>query len=266
MTFSFISFSLFMSAETLVIGPSISKIEFHPSNTDIAVDTLRILPRGDRSLEIGEYAFWNSPTLSVVEFPEDCRLKLGEGAFRGCSGIEELSLPDETSLDGQYIFSGCRSLKRIKLPSRLETLPPQTFSYCAALEEIELPESLRRIGNNAFSECRSLRRVYIPNQVTELESYALSECISLKEARLPANGALLGELIFSGCRSLSRIIEPSLSVPAFDCESYIFEPDETGLYSKCEIIVPLKAVDLYRKAHGWKLFRRITPLPERSGR
>ena len=78
----------------------------------------------------------------------------------------------------------------------------------------------------------------MPDAVTELESYAFSECVSLRSARLPGRRDLPGELIFSGCRALERIEEPSAVPPAFDCDSRLFEENESWMYSECVLYVP----------------------------
>ena len=88
----------------------------------------------------------------------------------------------------------------------------------------------------------------------ELESYAFSECVSLESAVMPANRNMLGELIFSGCRNLSRLTVMSPVPPTFDCNSFIFEPDETELYKNCRLLVPEGKEAAYKSARGWCLF------------
>ncbi len=259
---SLVSLALSASARTLIVGPETDRIESrferkcHVGEEE-APDTLLILPRGELPLEIAEYAFWDSPTLKAIEFPDNCKVKICEGAFKECVNLTSVKLPDGCTLDGQYIFSGCTSLSEVRLPDDLRVIPPQSFSYCRSLREVRFPSGLRRVGNNAFSECRSLTEIWLPDSVTELESYAFSECTEIKTARLPANGAMLGELIFSGCRNLECLHEPSREVPVFDCNSYIFEPDEEAVYSKCQLIVPEGMIDAYRSAPGWSLFKQI---------
>ena len=97
----------------------------------------------------------------------------------------------------------------------------------------------------------------MPSSVTELESYAFSDCDRLLRLTLPANGSLLGELMLSGCGNVEEIYEPSRIVPKFDCESFIFEPDEGERYATVTLRVAPGMARLYRKAPGWCLFDHI---------
>ena len=186
--------------------------------------------------------------------------EIGEMAFADCFNLEHIEFAPGSRLKeiGRSAFAGCTALKEIVLPETIKKLNPHAFAYCFSLEKAILPNGLESIGNNAFSECRGLREAILPESVTLLESYAFSGCISIKRAVLPANSSLLGELIFSGCRNLEEIIELSPIPPEFDCKSFIFEPDEDKLYDRCKLIVAAGKEESFRKAQGWKLFRRIS--------
>lgn len=191
-----------------------------------------VLMVGAEVSELPEEAFRDRPEIAEVRFERGSKIKM---------------LPTG-------LFRGCVNLRRVVLPHSLERIGAHAFAYCTRLEEISLPESLKRIGNNAFSRCSSLTRVSVPDSVTELESYAFSDCISLVEAKLPGNDSLLGELIFSGCERLRLLVEPSAVPPTFDCNSYIFEPEETALYRQCRLEVPAGSAEKYRSAPGWEKF------------
>lgn len=189
-------------------------------------------------------------------------MELPEEAFRERDDIREVEFAPESPLAviPTGCFRGCSSLEKVRLPERLSTISAHAFAYCGKLKEIVFPEGVKRIGNNAFSRCESLGRVKLPDSVTELESYAFSDCFRLDSVRMPGNSSLLGELIFSGCEKLRVIEEPSAQPPAFDCSSFIFEPEEDALYRQCELKVRAESREAYRQAPGWHLFREITPL------
>lgn len=191
----------------------------------------------------------------IVIIPATVR-ELGEEEYRDRQDIEcvifEPGSPIKVLPTG--VFRDCHNLREVRLPDSLERIGSHAFAYCGALDSISFPRTLQRIGNNAFSRCGSLRKVRVPDSVTELESYAFSDCFALREAQLPDNPSLLGELIFSGCENLELLIEPSEIPPAFDCNSFIFEPDEITLYQNCRLRIPDKSADSYRDAPGWSLF------------
>lgn len=196
-------------------------------------DSVLLIPAG--TCEIGEYAFQYRHDFKSVEFADPCVLKeIGRGAF-----------------------SWCENLEKVELPASLLDLASQAFAYCARLESVKFSLRLTHIGANCFSFCTSLQSVSLPASIKELESYAFSECLSLRSAVLPANGHLLGELIFSGCRKLESITINSMTPPKFDCNSTIFEGTENFMYDRCTLRVPRKALERYKSAPGWRLFKKI---------
>lgn len=207
-------------------------------------------------LTIGEYAFYGCDSLIDVTLP--ARIKtLGEGCFYECGALKNAKLPDTLREIPKCGFYGCLSLATVNIPSSVRKIGTLAFAYCESLEAVTFPESLTGIGSNAFSRCLKIREVDIPKSVTQLESYAFSDCRSLQKAVLPANPSLLGELIFSGCEELKEIIEPSVVPPEFECNSFIFEPDDNAKYVNCRLIVPAVSERAYRKAHGWNLFQEL---------
>ena len=213
--------------------------------------------------EIGEYAFLGCSNLREVNLPRTVRT-LGEGCFRECTGLRKAFLPAGVTALPRYIFSWCDNLAEVRMPSGLRDIAAHAFAYCGSLTGIVIPSTVTHIGSNAFSFCGSLREVSVPDAVTELESYAFSECISLRSARLPGRRDLLGELIFSGCRALERIDEPSTVPPEFDCDSHLFEDNESWMYSKCVLYVPGGSVRAYREARGWSCFESIEAISSGS--
>ncbi len=205
---------------------------------------------------IGDYAFIGCENLKKIELPESLR-SFGEGSFRECSSLEEVVIPASVKRLPKFLFYWCVNLKRVSFPAGLTAIERGCFGFCRCLESISLPSNLKNIGMNVFSGCESLEEVAVPSSVTELESYAFSDCRNLKCITFPRNGAMLGELILSGCDRLETIYELSPVVPKFECNSFLFEPDETLKYNTVRLMVPVGRSDAYSKAHGWSLFEKI---------
>ena len=78
-------------------------------------------------------------------------------AFRNCSGIQGIVLPDRLQTIERNAFFGCTALRAVTLPSSLETVSYDAFENCAQLQylsfegsrteflslHIELPDTLR---------------------------------------------------------------------------------------------------------------------------
>ena len=208
--------------------------------------------KASRIKRIDEYAFIGCENLQQIQLPESLTT-LGEGCFRE-TGLRSLTLPKGVQVIPRAMCAWCEKLESAEWSDSLKDIGAQAFVYCVNLREVSFPPSLMHIGANAFSECKLLQEVVLPARMKELESYAFSECEQLRKATLPANDNLLGELIFSGCRNLKELVIESPHPPKFDCNSFIFEPDEIQLYHDCRLIIPSTSEGAYRHAQGWNLF------------
>lgn len=238
----------------LIIGSVVKEIEAYQYADNEKIKFVDA-SKASQLKEIGEYAFLGCGNMKGIILPEGL-LKIGEGAFREC-GLRNVVLPESLRTLPKYTFAGCWKLERVELPSRLEDIGSHSFIYCGSLESVDIPESVRHIGSNVFSRCASLTQVSLPKNMKELESYVFSDCVSLKKVRLPENSNMLGELIFSGCVSLSVIEELSPVPPVFDCDSYLFEPDDVEAYARCRLVVRQGCEKTYSYANGWSLFSNI---------
>ncbi len=178
-------------------------------------------------------------------------------AFLGCTAMKKVALPKGLKKIGFQAFSECEALETINFPASLEDIGSNSFTYCAHLDGLEFPDGLKHIGHNAFSFCTSLSEAILPDSVEEIESYAFSDCDSLRKVRLPANDRLLGELMMNCCPNLMEIIAPSVAAPKFDCESFIFDPEDEDAYARCVLIVPENGQENYNVSKSWQMFNKI---------
>lgn len=223
----------------------------------LSVSGKKILITGD----IPERAFVDRHDIDTVEIAGECGIReIPDYAFLGCGGLKSVILPEGLVRIGFQAFSECVELESINFPSTLEDIGSNSFTYCDNLADLVFPEGLKHIGHNAFSFCGALEAVDLPDSVAEIESYAFSDCRNLREVRLPGNDRLLGELMFNCCDSLAEIYQPSWKVPAFDCSSYIFDPDDKDAYRRCVLIVPEGRAEEYRKSASWGKFIDIREL------
>lgn len=238
----------------LFVGAGADSIPSYAFAGYATLTEVRFAERPDlRPLHIGDYALMGCTALQSLELP-DFVVSLGEGCFRDCLSLRELRLPSRLTSTPRYMAAWCVNLRHVSLPASLKKIGAHSFAYCGALAGITLPDGLENIENNAFSRAESLTHIKIPDSVTALESYAFSDCFNLKECTLPANRSMLGELIFSGCEALEELVEPSPVPPPFDCDSFIFEPEDTQAYRRCRLTIEPSAIPLYREAPGWRLF------------
>ena len=74
--------------------------------------------------------------------------------FSGCSGLTEITLPEELEEIGERAFFCCTALTEIVIPDPVEYIGDYAFSLCVKLDSIELPEDLEVIGPNTFDEAQ----------------------------------------------------------------------------------------------------------------
>ena len=61
---------------------------------------------------------------------------IGDGAFRGCSGLTELTLPNSVTSIGDYAFYGCSGLTELTLPNGVTSIEESAFQGCSGLAKI----------------------------------------------------------------------------------------------------------------------------------
>ena len=78
---------------------------------------------------------------------------------------------------GDYAFKECSSLTSIVIPNSVTAIGSSAFSWCSGLTSIEIPNSITSIGSYAFSSCSGLTgELVIPDCVTRIGSYAFYGC------------------------------------------------------------------------------------------
>ena len=138
--------------------------------------------------EIGSMAFSYSK-ISSVSFPDSLRF-LGDSAFYG-SEIENIEfgngLTQIGGLENRSVFSGCKKLKEVEIPSSVSIIGDSAFSGCRSLEKITLNDGILEIGSNTFSMLDNLKSITIPSSVKtlRLNSFGSIRKISFESDSVP---------------------------------------------------------------------------------
>ena len=131
---------------------------------------------------------------------------IGEGAFRICSGLTSIEIPNSVKSIGDYAFFNCTSLTSISIPNSVTSIGNNAFYSCSGLTSIEIPNSVTSIGNNAFQYCSKLTSFTIPNSVTSIGSEAFYGCSGITTFTIPNSVMSIGSSAFAACAGLIKVI------------------------------------------------------------
>ena len=163
---------------------------------------------------------------------------IAEEAFKDCTGITSVTIPESVLKVNEYEFSGCTSLKTVKNRADLQWVADYAFSNCKSLEGFLNPvfvqganvlrgcTSLKSLEiadlsdtslsyNNyifglRFVDCPNLESVIIPESCILMNGLRLENCPALKEVIIPQYTEI-SDIIILGCDNLTRIKLPLIS-------------------------------------------------------
>ena len=198
----------------------------------------------DGTVEITDY----NGSAKTVDVPEKINGKsvtsIGNCAFRYCTSLKSITIPNSVMEIGSSAFSGCSSLKSITIPNSVTEIGVYAFKGCTSLTSITIPNSVTNIGDSTFWGCSSLTAIYvavdnknytsvngvlfskdktalicypagktdksynITNSVTSIGDYAFNGCSSLTSVTIPNSVTEIGGSAFVGCASLKSITMP----------------------------------------------------------
>ena len=99
-------------------------------------------------------------------------------------------------------FAGCTALQEVVLPGDVQVIGEYAFFNCTALTTVNLPQ-VAQIDQYAFQLCTSLAELTL-DKVAAIDKCAFFGCTSLETLKLPAC-TRFGDYIVTGCSSLTRI-------------------------------------------------------------
>ena len=199
----------------------------------------------DGTVEITDY----NGSAKTVDIPEKINGKsvtsIGDCAFRYCTSLKSITIPNSVIEIGSSAFSGCSSLTSITIPNSVTEIGVYAFKGCTSLTSITIPNSVTNIGDSTFWGCSSLTAIYvavdnknytsvngvlfnkdktalicypagktdksynITNSVTSIGDYAFNGCSSLTSVTIPNSVTEIGGSAFVGCASLKSITMPN---------------------------------------------------------
>ncbi len=186
---------------------------------------------------------------------------IGDNAFRECSGLTSVTIPNSVTTIGNSAFYGCSGLTSVTIPGSVTTIGSSAFSGCSGLTSVTIGNSVTTIGSEAFSGCSGLtsivvesgntkydsrnncnaiietatktlisgcKNTIIPNSVTTIGSSAFSGCAGLTSVTIPNSVVTIGFDAFTHCTGLTSVTIPN-SVTSIGSEAFSGCSDLTSM-------------------------------------
>lgn len=133
-------------------------------------------------------------------------VSIGDHAFRNCSGLTSLTIPDGVATIGRYALAGC-GLTSITLPNSVTYIGNYAFYNCNSLTSITLSNSVTYIGDYAFGFC-GLTSITIPSAVTSIKGNAFFSCTRLTSITMMGNPTI-GSNAFPSNKTITQSLTPN---------------------------------------------------------
>ncbi len=235
-TIGIASYALYMNPGLSVVElpntvKTIGECAFQGSNITTAVIGFGVK-------EIGQQAFAGCKNLSTVILGSFDRKegkiefssleKIGDYAFRNCTVLDSIEMPDSLKVVGSYAFRDTGLYAAAsgvvyagnwvvdyndKIGEIVEIEPGKVgianyaFYGCATMLEITIPSTVKTIGRAAFYDCASLAKVDLPQTLEVIEDYTFYRCKNLKLFALPMMLKSIGRSAFYKCGSTQLVKE-----------------------------------------------------------
>ncbi len=145
-------------------------------------------------------------------------------AFRGCTSLLDIDIPDTVKTIASYVFRDTGIYKNsyfgvvyadnwivdynenldgeVTVADDTVGISNYAFYKCKALTSITIPSSVKIIGRAAFYQCVKLRSISLPETLETIEDYTFYHCDNLKITSLPPMLKSIGRSAFYKCGSV----------------------------------------------------------------
>ena len=211
---------------------------------------------------------------------------IGEGAFRNCSDLTSVTIPNSVTSIGERAFEDCEGLTSVHISDLAAWCNIEFGTWdsnplaCAyngnatklylngeEVKDLTIPNSVTSIGNYAFNNYSNLTSVAIPNSVTSIGEAAFEDCEGMTSLTIGSGVTSIGSLAFSYCTSLTSVTIPnsvtSVGEEAFSgCEGLIsltigsgVTSIEPGAFTECtsltSVTIPNSVTSIKEVAFGY---------------
>ena len=151
---------------------------------------------------------------------------IGRYAFRDCSGLRSISIPNSVTSIGYIAFEGCSGLTSVTIPNSVTAIDRRAFGNCTSLTSVTIPNSVTSIGSSAFEGCSGLTSVTIPNSVARIGGGVFSGCIGLTVIKVESDNR-----VYDSRDNCNAVIETSTNTLIVGCKNTTIPNSVTSIGS-----------------------------------
>lgn len=162
------------SAEELLTGPvnepEIPDYNQQPGQATVEyrryeINTVIYEIRNDAAFVVGTVG--NRKSIKYLTIESSVRymypvVEICEGAFRDCTKLLRVHIPDSVLIIRESAFENCSRLELVRMSKGLITMEGRVFAGCAALKSLEFPATVKELRADVFEGAAKLTKLKIP--------------------------------------------------------------------------------------------------------
>ncbi|MBR6983646.1 MAG: leucine-rich repeat protein [Ruminococcus sp.] len=175
---------------------------------DAVFEKLRYIIEDDHVVITGHTKDFPAELVIPPEIEGKPVTSIGGGAFRECSELISITIPEGVTSIGNWAFEYCSGLTGITIPEGVISIGDEAFKSCSKLTSITIPEGVISIGGGAFYDTPWLEAKQKEDPLVIINSILIDGRTCTGEVEIPEGVTSIGDYAFNGCSKLTSITIP----------------------------------------------------------
>ena len=151
---------------------------------------------------------------------------IGDDAFRECSSLTSVTIPNSVTSISWCAFYGCSSLTSVTIPNSVTSIADYAFRRCSALTSITIGNSVTSIGNGVFTGCKL--QTIVLKAIKPIGSIEFEDINIYNHTQLYVPEGAYWDYAFSDWGNFIRIKEMAMDVEDLEVRKAYMIADATG--------------------------------------